>query len=480
MKASETSTIAFRSAISLRNAIQKRELSPVELTRALLEQIERINPRVNAFTIILAEEALAAAKRAEDALYSGQALGLLHGLPLTFKDTVATAGVRTTYGSLAYKENVPSKSALSVDRLLGAGAILLGKTTCPEFGLKATTESRLYGTTNNPWKLTHTVGGSSGGAAASVAAGMCPLAQGGDWGGSVRIPASCCGVVGFKPSFGLIPLYEHPVANFRTIAHHGPIARTVADVALMLDAWVGADDRDPMSFDADRNFSTAVLEPSIAKLKVAYSPDLGLGTVSSEVRAKIEGALKVFGSDLGTQVEEVSLDLQYAESAYMDIFRVEALMTFKNDLEPHISSIDVDPYLMQLAEEGRCISGADLGNSLFVVQGKLYDTIQSLFNSYDLLLTPTLATPAFPHTGHHPGPETIEGVEINSLLGWLRTYPFNMTGHPAISVPCGFSSDGLPIGLQIIGGRHKDALVLKAAAAFEKAAPWADLRPEVL
>jgi len=474
----EISIIEFQSASSLRNAIRRRELSPVEVTRALLARIERVNPLVNAFTVVLAEEALAAAKRAEDALYSGQDLGLLHGLPLTFKDTVSTAGVRTTYGSLAYKDNVPTANALTVDRLLKAGAIFLGKTTCPEFGLKGIAESRLYGTTNNPWNLAHTAGGSSGGAAASVAAGMCPLAQGGDWGGSIRIPASCCGVVGFKPSFGLIPVYESPIANFRTIAHQGAIARTVSDVALMLDAWVGADDRDPLSFDGDRDFSTAILEPSIAGLKVAYSQDLGLGPVNAEVVSKIEAAVKVFDSELGAAVSEALLDLQYAEPAFLDMWRVEAWMTFSNDLAPRGSPTDVDPYLIQLADQGRRVSGVDLANALFVVQGKLYDAIQSLFEAHDLLLTPTIAVPAFPHTGHLPGPVAIEGMQINPLLGWLRTYPFNMTGHPAITVPCGFSKDGLPIGLQIIGGRHKDALVLKAAAAFEKAAPWAQFYPE--
>lgn len=476
---SSSDDLCFLPANELADAIRERQVSPVEVTRAFLERIDRVNPKINVFATLVPEQALAAAQKAEEALTRGEATGPLHGVPFTLKDLNATKGIRTTYGSKAYAEYVPQENSIVTERLLGAGGILLGKTTTPEFGNKGITESPLLGVTKNPWKTTHIAGGSSGGAAAAVAAGLCPLAEGSDGAGSIRIPASCCGVVGLKPSVGRVPTYPR-FTVFESLSHQGPIARTVADAALMLNVMAGPDDRFPFSIsETGIDYLKAIEGASVRGWRVAYSRDLGLGPVESEVVARTDAAARVFAEDLGAMVEEATPDVPHPETAMLDIWTIIEATTALDLVLPKIGREDIDPSLLGFVNEGSKLSAVDFYRSALVFRSNYYLGMMRFFKDYDLLITPTLALPPFPHPGWAPGPSEVDGHEINPMLGWLLTYPFNLTGQPAITVPCGFSGEVLPIGLQIVGRRNADIAVLKAAAAYEEATHWTDERPPV-
>ena len=471
--------LCFTPVTELVGAIRDRRVSPVELTDAVLDRIERVNPKLNAFTLVLADEARAAARRAEEAIQKRESLGLLHGIPLTIKDVTSTKGIRTTLGSKAFANYVPRSNGIPVDRLLGAGAICLGKTTTPELGNKGVTESPLSGTTNNPWKLSHTAGGSSGGAAAAVAAGLSPLAEGSDGGGSIRIPASCCGVVGFKPSLGRVPI--HPlVPVFNTLVHQGPITRTVPDAALMLTALAGPDDRDPYSIpETGIDYLVGLEGASVTGVRVAYSRDLGLGPVDPRVTARTDAAARLFADRLGARIEEKTPDLPNPEEIMLTIWSTSNAAVAIDHMLPRVGREELDPALLQLVDRAEQLSALDFYRAAYVARSQFYQRMMLFFQDYDLLITPTITTPPFPHPGWQQGPSEVAGQPINPLLGWVLTYPFNLTGQPAISVPCGFTDDGLPIGLQIVGRRQADLTVLRAAAAYEEAAPWADRRPPI-
>ncbi len=471
--------LCFMPAARMADAIRGRELSPVEVVDAVLARIERVNPALNAFTVVRAEEARAAARDAEQAVMRGDEVGPLHGVPFTIKDLTFTKGVKTMRGSKAFADFVPGENSVVVERLLGAGGIFLGKTTTPELGNKGVTESPLTGTTNNPWKTTHIAGGSSGGAAAAVAAGLGPIAEGSDGAGSIRIPASCCGVAGFKPSYGRVPTF--PPSPFQTLSHQGPLARTVEDAALMLTAIAGPDDRVPYAI-AERgvDYRAAIAGASVKGLRVAYSRDVGLGVpVDAEVAARVEAAAKLFAGALGAEVEEVTLDLPDPYEAAMTIWSTLMGALTTTLILPAVAREDVDPALLNLVDRGEKVSGLDYYRAAYMFRGEYYARMMAFFETYDLLISPTITTPAFPHPGWAPGPATVAGQPIDPMLGWLLTYPFNLTGQPAASVPCGFSAGGLPIGLQIAGRRHADITVLRAAAAYEQATPWAQHRPPV-
>jgi len=470
--------LCFLPAIEMAAAIRQRELSPVEIVIALLDRIERVNPKLNAFTVVLAEEARAAARRAEAAALRGEVSGPLHGVPFTIKDLTATRGVPTQRGSKAWAGFVPEESALLVDRLLAAGGIFLGKTTSPEMGSKGITESLLHGTTNNPWDTSRIAGGSSGGAAAAVAAGLGPLAHGNDGGGSIRIPAACCGVVGLKPSYGRVASF--PPSSFFTLAHQGPITRTVADCALMLTAIAGPDDRDPYSLaERDVDYVAALDGASVTGLRIAYSRDLNLASVDPRVTALTDAAAQLFAGALGAEVEEATPDVPNPEQAMLTMWSVAMGTGAVDFILDRAAREEVDPALLMLLERAEQTSAMEYHRASSTFRGEFYRRMIEFFGDYDLLLSPTIAIPPFPHPGWMPGPTEIDGQSINPLLGWLLTYPFNLTGQPAISVPCGFTDDGLPVGLQIVGRRHADIAVLRAAAAYEQAAPWAHVRPPV-
>jgi aspartyl-tRNA(Asn)/glutamyl-tRNA(Gln) amidotransferase subunit A len=457
-------------ATELAAAIRKKRISPVEAVDAVLARIEAVNPRLNAYCTVTADSARKAARAAERALGRRRPdLGPLHGVPFSVKDLVLTRGVRTTFGTPLYRDNVPTEDAPLVARLAAAGGILVGKTNTPAFGWLGATHNLVFGATRNPWRLDRTPGGSSGGASAAVAAGLAPLAVGTDGGGSIRIPASCAGVYGFKPSYGRIPTY--PPSGAWSLSHVGPITRTVADAALMLNVGAGPDARDQYSLPAERIDYVRALGGRLAGLRVAYSDDLGFaGGLDPEVRAMCARAARVF-RELGCRLETVMPRWPSPRDCWQQIF----LGGIATRLAPYRDrSAEIEPGLQRAVE-------ATLGQPPTSYVQAWFDRLSwaqhpnALFEKYDLLLTPTIAAPPFAIGLDHPA--EIGGKPADAYAWIPFTYPFNLTGQPAASVPCGFTRDGLPIGLQIVGRRHADAAVLRASAAFERARPWAERRP---
>jgi aspartyl-tRNA(Asn)/glutamyl-tRNA(Gln) amidotransferase subunit A len=461
--------LCFTPATELARLIRERQLSPLELTRAVLERIERVNPRINAFCTLTADAALAAAREAEQAVVRGQARGPLHGVPFTIKDLHFTRGVRTTSGSFIFEHRVPDVDPPVVRRLKQAGGVMLGKTTTPEFGWKGLGDSPLTGATRNPWNPEMTTGGSSAGAGAATAAGFGPLHQGSDGAGSIRIPSGFCGIFGLKPSFGRVPMW--PVSNNDYSSHMGPMTRTVADAALMLSVMAGPDEWDRTSLEAPPEDYVGNLGAGIKGLKVAFSPDLGGFPVDAEVAAVVKQAVRAFDG-LGCIVEEV----KPAFADTHDLIRCLWSAHEAGNYAPYLPQWRerMDPGLVACIEDGLRYSVVDYvearGQKL-----AYWDTVRPLFEKFDLLLTPTLSVAAFPvgrlNPEHWP-------QHAWDWIGWASfSYPFNFTGQPAASVPAGFTPNGLPVGLQIVGRRFADLTVLQACAAFEAARPWAERRP---
>ena len=471
----EATELCYTPATQLAAAIRTKQVSPVEVVDAVLARIERLNPRLNAYCTVTADLARATARAAEAAVLRREALGPLHGVPYSLKDLTPTQGIRTTFGSKIFEHHVPTEDAILVERLRAAGGILLGKTNTPEFGCKGMTDNKIFGTTYNPWNLARTPGGSSGGAGAAVAAGLGPLAEGSDLAGSIRMPASFCGVVGFKPSPGRIPRYPNGNA-WNTMSFNGPLTRTVADAALMFQTMVGPDDRDPLSLpDTGEDFSAAVQgEVRLKGLRVAWTPDLRMVPVEPVVQEICAGAVRVF-ADLGCHIEENSPDYHGAHELFSVLnanLRTAAVGDYAETW-----AAQMDPLLVWRLEQGRALSLRDVGKAE-TARTALYQRVRQFFETYDLLLLPTTVAP--PYAAHGGYPKTVAGRPISTPYEiLLLTYAFNVTGEPAISVPAGWTTEGLPIGLQIVGRRHADALVLRAAAAFEAAAPWAQRRPPV-
>jgi Asp-tRNA(Asn)/Glu-tRNA(Gln) amidotransferase A subunit family amidase len=461
--------VCARSAASLAAAIARREVSPVEVVEATLARIARLQPALNAFVTVTAEEALAAARRAEERVMRGDPLGPLHGVPVSAKDTLWTAGVRTTMGSAIHADFVPPADAAVVARLRAAGAILVGKTTTPEYAHKGVTDSPLLGVTRNPWSPAHTCGGSSGGAAVAAATGMGPLALGTDEGGSIRIPASFCGVVGLKPTFGVVP--RHPVGVAEFLTHLGPLVRTVEDAALFLTVVAGPDARDGGSLAAPPADYRADLTRPPAPLRVAWSPRLGYATVDAEVLRVTAAAVRTL-ERLGWPVEEADPGFE-DPAAIADAFRHPGLAAA---LAEHLPAWRerMDPSLVALVEAGLRLTALDVARAQ-AARHALWDRVHAFFQRYDLLATPAVAVP--PLLAGTPPPREIEGRPV-PRRGWIAfTYPFNLTGQPAVSLPAGVTAEGLPVGFQLVGRRCEDALLLRAAAAYEAARPWADRWP---
>ena len=461
--------LCFTPATELARRIRDKEVSPVEITRAVLERVERLNPKLNAICTLTAESALDAARAAEFAVMRGDRLGPLHGIPVTIKDLAMTRGVKTMAGSHVFSERTPQIDHLHVERLRAAGAISLGKTTVSEFGWSGVSRSPLTGITHNPWKQGMNAGASSAGAAVSAAAGFGPLHQGSDGAGSIRMPAGFCGVYGIKPSHGRVPYYPLPANGL--ISHVGPITRTVADAALMLQAMAGPDDRDMTSLEAQPEDFTGKLDNGIAGLRVGFSPDLGYLKVDAEVAGPVKAAALAF-ADLGCTVEEV--DPGWGDPTAMEhcLFSVNITAMWGDFVERWGDRMDSG--LVAIIEHGRSYSAVDYCKAS-AQRLAYYDKVRAFFERYDLLLTPTLSVAAFPadrlipaHWEQHP-------------WDWLRwagfSFPFNLTWLPAATCPCGFTPDGLPVGMQIVAGRNRDLRVLQASRAFEQARPWAQHRP---
>lgn len=462
--------LEYTPAWMLAEMVRQRRVSPVELTEHLLRRIERLNPRLNAYLTVAHQKALAAAQAAEAALRRGAGLGPLHGVPISIKDLLQTRDMPTTGGSLVFRESVPGEDAVVVERLRQAGAIILGKTNTPEFGLSATTENRLGDHCRNPWDTARTSGGSSGGAAAAVAAGLCPIAIGSDGGGSIRVPSAFCGVFGIKPTYGLVPQHGG-FGGMALFAGVGPITRTVRDAALCLNIIAGHHPADPASLRQRPADFLAGLDASVKGLRVAWSPDLGLATVDPEVKEIARSAAYAL-EGLGCSVEEAAPDAGEPFAIHNLITMTDEYAAVGHLLEKHADQLVT--HVRVVLERGSQVPAYEYSRALRSLE-RFRMRMADFFDRYDLLLTPATAVPAFP-VGQRP--RTIAGKEVDRMWGPFPFAPaFNLTGQPAASVPCGFTSQGLPVGLQVVARWGEDATLLRACAALEKARPWAHKVP---
>ncbi len=456
----------FLPAYELLAAYRAKELSPVEVTRAALERIDRLNPVVNAFVTVTAELAMEQAQQAEAAWFAGEAIPPLAGVPASIKDLFPTKGIRTTRGAVRWRDWVPDFEVPSVERMRASGVVLLGKTNTPEAGWKGATSNLVAGITRNPWNLERTPGGSSGGAAVAVATGMGCLGLGSDAGGSIRIPAAFTGVYGLKPSHALIPAFTmNPLEH---LSHVGPMARTVRDAALLLTVLAGPDDRDRLSYDTPRDY-LAALDGGVAGLRVAWCPVLVPGLdAEPTVRDTSAEGVRIL-EQLGAIVEEIPPPLGIEIVEAHKVLLSTGLATLYPDLEE--VEADIEPDLAVTIRAGQGYSGLDviLAN---VQQLLAYDAIRSLFERYDLIATPAVSVTAF--AADRDFPEQVNGRPGARVYWTPYSFPFNHSGHPAASVPCGTAPDGLPVGLQLVGGWRRDDLVLRASAALEEARPWAE------
>ena len=464
--------LCWKSANELAGLIRRREVSPVEVLDEVLAQTDRLNDRLNAVVTRFDDQARAAARAAEEAVIQGSELGPLHGVPFSVKDLHSTAGIRTTFGSKLHENFVPDVDAPIVARLKGAGAIPFGKTNTPEFGLIPLTLSHIFGDASNPWDLSKNPGGSSGGSAAAVACGMGPLATASDGGGSIRIPASFCGVFGIKPHFGRVPRLTSS-HGWESLSHEGPIARTVADAALMLDVIAGPDDCDRWSLPAAGGTFLDACGKDVRGMKLAWSPTLGGFPVEPDVAEACSQAARRF-EEMGCHVEEVNLELNDLGRAQQIIVQCEAAASI-GDRRDEWQSVIYEP-LQGMLPKADTLTYHDLMNAHWARED-YWHAIRHVFEGYDALLTPTASITA-PDNGTL-GPRLVNGQKIRPL-SWIGfCVPFNMTWQPAATVPAGFDSSGLPVGLQIVGPRFGEVRILTLASAFEQIAPW-NQRPPVV
>jgi amidase len=466
--------IVFRSACDLARALRAREVSAREVVAAHLAQIERVNPAVNAVVTVIAERAMAEAVAADSQLASGAEIGPLHGLPVLHKDTHATAGVRTTHGSPLFADHVPDQDELVIARLRGVGAISLGKTNVPEFAAGSHTFNPVFGATHNPYDLSRSAGGSSGGAAAALACGMAPLAEGSDMGGSLRNPASFCNVVGLRPTPGRVPTWPTETA-WSMLSVQGPMARTVADVALLLSVLAGPTDLSPIALDEPGAGFAAPLQRDLTGLRVAWSADLGGAVdVDAEVRDVVEAQVGVFAA-LGAQVEAASPDFTGAD----EVFRTLRAVAFEAGLgrlrDAHPESMKAS--VIWNVDQARSLTAADVARAARL-QTELFHRAREFFDRFDVLVLPVSQVAPFP--GDQEYPTQVAGIEQQTYLDWMRSsYFVTVLGAPALAVPAGFTPAGLPVGIQIVGRPRADRLVLEVGHAFEQVTGHADRHPAI-
>ncbi|MEH6475740.1 MAG: amidase [Sneathiella sp.] len=467
-----TNELAFYTAEQLLAGYENGDISPVEATKAALDQIAKYDSKLNAFVFVDEEGAMASAKASEARWKKGKPAGLVDGIPTTVKDIMLMKGFATRKGSKLTDPNTPDAvDAPAVERLREQGAVFLGKTTTPEYGWKGVTDSPLSGITRNPWNPEKTPGGSSGGASAACASGMGVLHTGSDGGGSVRIPAAFTGIFGLKPSFGRVPVW--PASAFGTVSHVGPMTRTVADGALMLDVMKGYDSRDWYALQSNDLMYRNMLEGSLKGKKIAYSRTLGYAVVDPEIIAAVDAAVDLF-RELGADVEEVDPGFESPLEVFGKLWQGGAYFAMQNVDEKHLALLD--PGLQQVVENGSKITLPEYLEAS-VERAELGAKMRAFHDKYELLLTPSLSVTAFDVGMLAPNQM---GDDTANWADWTPfSYPFNLTQQPACSVPCGLSSDGLPIGLQIVGPMHRDDLVLQAAAAFERVSPVKGSRPDL-
>jgi amidase len=452
-----------KDAVELRRLIGCKEISPVELLESCCARIEAVNPAVNAVVALDRAGAAEAARAAERAVLRGDALGPLHGLPLGVKDMSETAGLRTTFGSLLFEHHVPDRDEAVVARMRAAGAVILGKTNTPEFAAGANTRNRVYGATGNPFDPALTASGSSGGSAAAVALGMVPLASGSDMGGSLRTPAAFCGVVGFRPSAGVVPT-ERRVYGWSPLSVEGPMARNVADAALLLAAMAGSDAEDPLSGPLDAAALAALPEIDLSRLKVAFSEDLGFAPIDAEIRQIFQSRCGLFADLFGSSAER-DPDLGDADRIFA-VLRAESFLGAR--LENYRTDKDrLNMPVIANVEQALGYSYADRVAAQ-AAQTSLYRRFQALFRKVDVLICPAAPVSPFPHAEW--APTEINGRALDHYYHWIAiNYGLTLTGHPVAAIPCGTDHKGLPFGLQIVGPRRGDRFLLGVAAALERA-----------
>ncbi len=471
--------ICFMSACDMKDAIMRQELTSQEITEVIIERIEKINPLVNAYCTTTFELARDLAKKADEAVKKGEKLGELQGIPTSIKDEMDTKGIRTTYGSKFYVNQIPEEDDVAVQRLREAGCVILGKTNMPEFGHHpGITDNLIFGFTKNPWNLEKTSGGSSGGSAAAVASGMGPLGLGADGGGSIRVPSSLCGVYGLKPTFGRIPRYPVKGIFFWDMDHYCPIVRYVSDAALMLNIMKGHHPFDQYSFPDDGFDYLKGIESKPKKLKIGYSMNLGFFKLLDETVEKVVLEQVEKFTQYDWNVENVKLKLRKPDYS----FNVFASLGFAFDSKKFFNEKpeDLSPDLKGIIKAGLSFSGQDVAKAIAQRKG-VYEVFHKYFKDYDILITPTTPCPAFIVEKTEFGTRfpTIKGKALN-ITNWMSfTYPFNLTGLPAASIPCGWTDSGLPIGMQIIGKRYDEKTVLQVSKAFEEIAPWQNKKPEI-
>lgn len=466
--------LCFTPAVELAQRIRAKELSARELMTAELEQIERINPQVNAIVSMLdPEQALALADAADAKQARGEALGVLHGLPTAVKDLEDAAGFPTSMGSPIFAGTMPAHDTVMVERIRGAGALLIGKTNVPEFGLGSHSFNPVFGATRNPYDLGKTAGGSSGGAGAALASGMLPIADGSDMGGSLRNPGNFNNVVGFRPSSGLVPKWPNSMP-WIPLSVKGPLARTVADVALQLQAMAGPDTRDQESLNVPASTFAQPLERDFRGVPIAWSVDLGELPVDPRVRAVLESRQHVFG-DLGCDVAETAPDLTNADSVFRDLRAFNLAAGMGELLQTHRDQIK--PEAIWNIEEGLKLSAADAGRAM-IRQSEIYERMRLFMEKHHFLVTVVNQVPPFDVDTRYP--QEIDGVAMETYIAWMKSaYWITTTRMPAISVPCGFTPEGLPVGMQIVGRPGDDFGVLQLAHAFEQATMEWKRRPSI-
>lgn len=483
-------SLHYKSAQELTDLIRSKEISPLELMEETIKRIEAVNPVLNAFVSLRAEEAVDEARGVTERLVSGKDLGPLAGIPLGVKDLEDVKGMVTSFGSVPYKNNVALSDSIQVARLKAAGAIVVGKTNTPEFGSTGFTKNRLYGVTRSPWDKERTPGGSSGGSAAAVAGGMVSLATGSDAGGSIRIPASYSGCFGLKPSYGRIPVTfapffhaelssfasegsfeKNPVGPFPFHQiHHlltlGPLTRTVGDAALYLDCAAGYHLTDPHALPSPGLSFLNAMKNVPKGLKIAFSPTLGYARVQKDLMIQVEEAVKCF-EEMGHSVELWEGEIPDAGETWSKLMNYELYAQLYEDLDKNREEMGRSlVYALDLAKSFSMVDHIEA----LKVRTELNRIMGEFFGQFDLLLTPTMPTEAFAAKG--PPPTEIDGHPIHILGAVAFTYPFNLSGHPASSVPAGLTENGLPVGLQIVGPRHREDLVLQASYGYEQRRPW--------
>lgn len=472
--AQSTPAFCFTSAREMAALIRAKKLSAREALAAHLKQIERVNPKVNAIVTLAMDKALAWAKAADEAQARGATLGPLHGLPVAHKDLVDTAGIRTTYGSLLFRDHVPTANDIIVDRIQKAGAITIGKTNTPEFGAGSQTFNRVFGPTRNPYDVRKTCGGSSGGAAVALACGLVPIADGSDTGGSLRNPAAFSNIVGFRPSVGRVP---DPKTDFAwsTLSTSGPMARSVADVALLLSAIAGPDPRAPLSINEPGSVFLKPLERSFKGVRVAWFRDLGGVPFDPRVRSVVDAQRRVF-ENLGCIVEQAEPSFEGADFAFKTLRAWRTAHRRGESVRKNRSAYK--DTIIEETEAGMRLTGADIAKAT-ALQAQVWRRFQAFLERYEYFVLPVTQVPPF--DVDVPYPKEVNGVPMTSYIDWMKAcWYISVTANPAISVPAGFTPEGLPVGLQIVGRYHADFSVLQMAHAFEVATKFGQQRPQIV